>query len=134
MHVGEFGCYELADPTSRANFYRDMRETMDRLGLGWAMWDWKAGFKYWDGPQGRPAPGLPEAMFPPPRVRMLTPGRLQIESAVGKRYRVWRSAEVQTPRATWTAIGDESLGSPVLDFVDPDPPANGAFYVVEWVK
>jgi endoglucanase len=134
VHVGEFGCYELADPISRANYYREMRETMEGLGLGWAMWDWKAGFKYWDGRQGQAAPGLPEAMFPPPGVRMLTPGRLRIESAVGKRHRVWRSTGVETPRSTWTSVWDELLEIPVVDFVDPEPQADRAFYSVEWVK
>jgi hypothetical protein len=67
-------------------------------------------------------------------VRVLAPARLRIESAVGKRHRVWRTAEVQTPLATWTAIWDEPLESPVLDFVDPNPPADRVFYAVEWVK
>lgn len=64
VHVGEFGCYEKADPQSRARFYAAFRQTLDGLGLGWAMWDWKAGFKYWDDTTGQPAPGMHEALFP----------------------------------------------------------------------
>jgi hypothetical protein len=134
VHVGEFGCYEQADAVSRANFYRDMRETLDRLGLGWAMWDWKAGFKYWDGPQNRPAPGLPEAIFPRQTLRVMEAGHLQTESAVGKRQRIFRATDLATPLAGWTPVFDEALASPLLDFADPNPPAGHAFYVVEWVK
>lgn len=61
IHLGEFGAYEKADPASRARYYSDMRKTAERLGFGWAIWDWKAGFKYWDG--DKPAPGMHEALF-----------------------------------------------------------------------
>ncbi len=64
VHVGEFGCYEKADAESRARFHRDFREALDAEGLGWALWDWKAGFRYWDGKANRPAPGMREALFP----------------------------------------------------------------------
>jgi endoglucanase len=61
IHLGEFGAYEKADAPSRARYYLDMRKTAERLGFGWAMWDWKAGFKYWDG--DKPAPGMHSALF-----------------------------------------------------------------------
>jgi endoglucanase len=64
VHVGEFGCYIKADPESRARFYGDFRAALDEAGLGWAMWDWKAGFHYWDPQADRPAPGMREALFP----------------------------------------------------------------------
>jgi endoglucanase len=63
IHVGEFGCYIKADPDSRRRFYTEFRKAVDELGLAWAMWDWKAGFRYWDDSAKRPAPGLREAMF-----------------------------------------------------------------------
>ena len=63
MHVGEFGCFTTADPESRANFYRSFREAAEKAGIGWAIWDWKAGFRYWDEKAGRPAPGMREALF-----------------------------------------------------------------------
>lgn len=63
IHVGEFGCYEKADALSRANYYRAMREECEKRGFGWAIWDWKAGFKYWDSKSNRPADGMREALF-----------------------------------------------------------------------
>lgn len=64
VHVGEFGCYQRADPVSRARFYEEFRKALDDFGLGWAMWDWKAGFQYWDESKKAPASGLREALFP----------------------------------------------------------------------
>jgi endoglucanase len=61
IHLGEFGAYEKADLESRVRFYRDMRKTAERLGFGWAIWDWKAGFKYWDG--GKAVAGMHDALF-----------------------------------------------------------------------
>ncbi len=58
IHVGEFGAYSASDLPSRANYYRQMREEMDRRGLGWAAWDWKAGYYFWDRNAGAPATGL----------------------------------------------------------------------------
>jgi endoglucanase len=64
VHLGEFGCYIKADAESRAHFHRDFRAALDEAGLGWALWDWKAGFRYWDGKANRPEPGMREALFP----------------------------------------------------------------------
>lgn len=64
VHMGEFGAYERADAESRARFYKSFREALDEADIGWAMWDWKAGFRYWDDKAGAPAPGLREALFP----------------------------------------------------------------------
>ncbi len=44
VHVGEFGAIVHADPASRVNYARAMREELDRHGLPWAWWDWKASF------------------------------------------------------------------------------------------
>lgn len=63
IHVGEFGCYVRADPASRARFYKSFRESLDENGFGWAIWDWKAGFRYWDDSQKQPAAGMREALF-----------------------------------------------------------------------
>lgn len=63
VHVGEFGAFVGADATSRANFYREFRRALDDLNLGWAIWDWKAGFKYWDERSNQAAPGMREALF-----------------------------------------------------------------------
>lgn len=61
IHLGEFGAYVGADAESRARYYKDMRQTAERLGFGWAIWDWKAGFAYWDGEA--PRPGMRTALF-----------------------------------------------------------------------
>jgi endoglucanase len=63
IHFGEFGCFTTADPKSRANYYRAFREAAEKAGIGWAIWDWKAGFRYWDEKAGRPDPGMREALF-----------------------------------------------------------------------
>ena len=64
VYVGEWGCYMAADPASRARFHADKQAVLDELGLGWALWDWKANFGYWDESFDRPRPGLREALFP----------------------------------------------------------------------
>lgn len=63
IHVGEFGCLINADPRSRANYYRAFRETAEAAQIGWALWDWKAGFRYWNEKAGRPETGMHEALF-----------------------------------------------------------------------
>ena len=62
--MGEFGAYIAANPASRARFYKACREALDEAGIGWAMSDWKAGFKYWDDKSGQPVPGMRQAIFP----------------------------------------------------------------------
>ena len=63
VHVGEFGCFTTADPESRARFYAAFRQECDRDKLGWAIWDWSAGFRYWDKKKNQPMPGMTEALF-----------------------------------------------------------------------
>jgi endoglucanase len=63
VHVGEFGCFTTADPVSRARFYAEFRRVLDEQRLGWAIWDWNAGFRYWDTTKNQPAPGMREALF-----------------------------------------------------------------------
>jgi len=47
---------------------------LDELKLGWALWDWKAGFKYWDDAKNAPAPGMREALFGPlPPAQRISP-------------------------------------------------------------
>ncbi len=66
IHFGEFGCYQKSDAESRAAYYREFRKALDEANLGWATWDWKAGFRYWDEKNNRPEPGMREALFPTP--------------------------------------------------------------------
>ena len=63
IHVGEFGCYTRADAESRIRYYTEFRRAAEREGFGWAIWDWKAGFRYWDDKQRQPVPGMHQALF-----------------------------------------------------------------------
>ncbi len=64
VHFGEFGCFIQADRESRVRYYGSFRQALDEAGLGWAIWDWKAGFRYWDAKAQQPVPGMREALFP----------------------------------------------------------------------
>jgi endoglucanase len=63
IHLGEFGAYTTADPESRARFYSAFRRTLEENHIGWAIWDWSAGFRYWDKKHNQPMPGMREALF-----------------------------------------------------------------------
>ena len=63
VHIGEFGAYTKADDRSRANFYAAFREAAELNGLGWCIWDWSSGFRYWDKTKGQPMPGMRAALF-----------------------------------------------------------------------
>jgi endoglucanase len=63
IHLGEFGAYTRADEASRVNFYRTFRQAAEQDKLGWCIWDWSAGFHYWDRANHRPLPGMREALF-----------------------------------------------------------------------
>jgi endoglucanase len=63
VHIGEFGCFTTADPQSRANFYSAFRQAAEAQDIGWCIWDWSAGFRYWDRKHDRPMPGMRAALF-----------------------------------------------------------------------
>jgi endoglucanase len=63
VHLGEFGAYTKADESSRANFYSAFRQTAEKEHLGWCIWDWSAGFRYWDRANHCAMPGMHEALF-----------------------------------------------------------------------
>lgn len=63
IHFGEFGCYTQADVESRARFHTEFRRALDEARIGWAIWDWKAGFRYWDDRKKAPVEGMREALF-----------------------------------------------------------------------
>jgi endoglucanase len=65
IYVGEFGCFTKADPESRVRFYEAFRRACEQNHLGWAMWDWSAGFRYWDRKANQPVKGMREALFRP---------------------------------------------------------------------
>jgi endoglucanase len=64
IHLGEFGAYMKASPKDRAEYYRFVRSEATRLGMGWCIWDWKAGFAYWDRTRNDAHAGLRDALFP----------------------------------------------------------------------
>lgn len=63
VHLGEFGAFEAVDAKSKANYCREFRTRAEGAGIGWALWDWRAGFRYWDSKDNHPEPGMREAMF-----------------------------------------------------------------------
>jgi endoglucanase len=63
VHLGEFGAYVNADAVSRANFYGAFRRAAEAEKLGWCIWDWSAGFRYWDKTNNRALPGMHAALF-----------------------------------------------------------------------
>ena len=63
VHLGEFGANIKVEAQSRANFYSAMRRTAEELQIGWCLWDWSAGFRYWDKAQNRALPGMHAALF-----------------------------------------------------------------------
>ena len=65
IHVGEFGCYIRADAESRTRYYAEFRRAAEREGFGWAIWDWKANFRYWDDKAQQPLAGMRQALFDP---------------------------------------------------------------------
>ena len=134
VHVGEYGCYEKASATSRVNFHRDIRAEMDLQGLGWALWDLKAGFRYFR--QGQPdPPGMREALFPSFSLRIRPGARIEWTGAVGKNYLVKRAATL-TPPIFWQTISTQTLLTP--QFLTFDLKTNAAagpgFYEVMWLK
>jgi hypothetical protein len=52
-----------ADPVSRAHYYRAFRLAAEQAKLGWAIWDWKAGFHCWNEKTHSAEPGMHEALF-----------------------------------------------------------------------
>jgi endoglucanase len=63
VHLGEFGAFTTADPQSRANFYSAMRHAAEQENIGWCIWDWSAGFRYWNQAENRALPGMHAALF-----------------------------------------------------------------------
>ena len=125
VHVGEFGAYDTyMDSASRVRYYTDFRQAMEELAIPWAMWDWKAGFHYWQGTgaSGGPEPaGMREAIFPRPVLRVSAPGTFRFDGAVGKTYRLHRATTL-APNAHWTPISTQTLDAPQGTFTDPIDP------------
>lgn len=54
VHLGEFGAHQTGDDASRARYLKDVRNVCEELRIPWTMWEWKAGFGYWDPQAGKP--------------------------------------------------------------------------------
>lgn len=134
VHVGEFGAYSTySDVISRARFYTEFRKTLDTLGLGWAMWDWKAGFHYWDDNTLQPVAGMRDAMFPRPLLNSTGPGRFNFDSSVAKTFVIQRTQSFSP--TNWISIQTQTLTAPKLNFGDPAAGQNdAAFYRALWMK
>jgi endoglucanase len=61
IHLGEFGSNRLADPASRNRYARDVKTVAEARRIPWTLWEWKAGFGYWDPQTNKPL--LREALF-----------------------------------------------------------------------
>lgn len=48
VHLGEFGANSAGDMESRRRYLRDVRTLAEERGIPWTLWEWKAGFGYWD--------------------------------------------------------------------------------------
>lgn len=48
VHLGEFGSHQVADLESRRRYSRDVRVAAQNRNIPWTLWDWKAGFGYWN--------------------------------------------------------------------------------------
>lgn len=133
VYVGEFGCFETAEDETRTAYYQSIREQLDALNLGWAMWDWKAGFHYIK--DGAPdPPGMRAAMFPPLRLSSDGPGSITVRAAAGKTLTVLRS-DPNGPTFDWRPIATRTLNSPLLEFLDSEAAArSGGLYRVQWQK
>ena len=54
VHLGEFGSHDTGDLASRSRYTHDVRTLAEARQIPWALWDWKAGFGYWDPETNRP--------------------------------------------------------------------------------
>jgi endoglucanase len=63
IHLGEFGAFTKADQQSRVHFYTAFRTAAEQQKIGWCIWDWNSGFRYWDEANRRPLPGMHDALF-----------------------------------------------------------------------
>ena len=64
VHVGEFGAFERGNITYRTNWTRLVRAHAERVGLGWAYWEFGSGFGVYDPATSKWKPTLIKALFP----------------------------------------------------------------------
>ena len=133
VHVGEFGAIATIEGQSRINYYREIRRALDESSLGWAIWDWKAGFHYLSNGLPDP-PGIREALFPSPLLQSRAEGVIELVGSVGKVYTLERAFSL-IPPIPWQTISTQTFVAPEFRFVDPGTNLNpAAFYRVNWVR
>jgi endoglucanase len=66
VFLGEFGSFHLADPESRARWTACVRAEAERLGLGWAYWEFGTDFGAYDLDAGAWREPLLRALIPHP--------------------------------------------------------------------
>jgi hypothetical protein len=93
----------LAPADSRIRYYGAAREAFDRFRCGWTLWDWKAGFRYWNPDTRSPVTGMREALFPNFRISRVATDRLEF---TGIPYRLHRleSTDSLAPSAIWLQL------------------------------
>jgi endoglucanase len=64
LFLGEFGAYERADMDSRARWTAWVREEAERLGIGWAYWEFDTDFGAYDREAGAWREPLRQALLP----------------------------------------------------------------------
>ena len=64
MHVGEFGAFERGNITYRTNWTRTVRAHAERVGLGWAYWEFGSGFGVYDPAESKWKTILIKALLP----------------------------------------------------------------------
>ncbi|MEQ4300573.1 glycoside hydrolase family 5 protein [Plantactinospora sp. B6F1] len=67
LFIGEFGAYERADPAARARWTRAVRQTAERLGIGWIYWEFGTDFGAYDPAADAWREPLKEALLGPDR-------------------------------------------------------------------
>jgi endoglucanase len=54
IHLGEFGAHNAGDLQSRLRYVKDVRTLAEERQIPWTLWEWKAGFGYWDSETNTP--------------------------------------------------------------------------------
>jgi endoglucanase len=54
VHLGEFGAHDAGDSASRGRYLHDVKTLAEERHLPWTLWEWKAGFGYWDPVKNQP--------------------------------------------------------------------------------
>jgi len=132
VHLSEWGCYEKAENTSRLAFHQAFRTALDAQRLGWAMWDWKAGFHYLKNGIPDP-PGMREAIFPPPVLTITDGATIRAEGSLGKTFILQQADPVFAP-LQWQGVSTQSLTTNLFMYPIPTNSQTADLYRILWQK